>query len=73
MTAADLAILPVLVPTLTAPLALLAMRRHRPFGIAISVAGCLAMLAAVLALAQLSHVAQRATRAAERAGGEERP
>lgn len=34
---------------------------------------CVVVGAVVLALAQLSHVAQRATRAAERAGGEERP
>jgi multicomponent K+:H+ antiporter subunit D len=45
-----LAIAPLVVPALAAPLALIAMRRRRRVGVAISLAGCAAMLAAALAL-----------------------
>ncbi len=50
-----LPILPVAIPALAAPLALLAMRRRRGLGVAIGIAACLAQLAAALALmAQVS-------------------
>lgn len=45
-----LPILPVAIPALAAPLALLAMRRRRALGVAIGFAACLAQLAAALAL-----------------------
>ncbi|MEG3085116.1 monovalent cation/H+ antiporter subunit D [Sphingomonas sp. PB2P12] len=45
-----LVIAPVVIPALTAPVALLVMRRHRHVGVAVSLAGCVAMLAAALAL-----------------------
>lgn len=48
--AAHLPILPVVIPALAAPLALLVMRRRRRLGIAVSLASGLAMLAAALAL-----------------------
>ena len=51
MTFADhLPILPIVIPALAAPCALLVMRRRRGLGIAISLVSCLAMLAAALAL-----------------------
>jgi multicomponent K+:H+ antiporter subunit D len=51
VTALDhLIIAPVVIPAIAAPLALLAMRRRRRVGVAISLAGCVAMLAAALAL-----------------------
>ncbi|SFS09380.1 monovalent cation/H+ antiporter subunit D [Sphingomonas jatrophae] len=51
MTALDhLAIAPIVTPVIAAPLALLAMRRRRWAGVAISLAGCAAMLIAALAL-----------------------
>ncbi len=51
MTLADhLAILPIAIPALAAPFALLVMRRRRRLGIVISLASCLAMLASALAL-----------------------
>ena len=48
--AAHLAIAPVVIPALAAPLALLVMRRRRRLGVAISMAACRAMLAAALAV-----------------------
>ena len=49
MTALDhLVIAPVVIPAVVAPLALLAMRRRRRVGVAISMAGCVAMLVAAL-------------------------
>ncbi|RXD04961.1 monovalent cation/H+ antiporter subunit D [Sphingomonas sp. UV9] len=49
MTALDhLVIAPVVIPAIVAPLALLAMRRRRRVGVAISMAGCVAMLVAAL-------------------------
>ncbi len=48
--AAHLAILPVVIPALAAPLALLAMRRRRGLGVGIAFASCLALLASALAL-----------------------
>ena len=51
MSLADhLAILPVIIPALAGPFALLVMRRRRRFGIAISVVSCLALLACALTL-----------------------
>ncbi|UYV16038.1 monovalent cation/H+ antiporter subunit D [Porphyrobacter sp. ULC335] len=51
MTFADhLPILPVVIPALAAPLALLVMRRRRELGIVISLLSCLAMLACAIAL-----------------------
>lgn len=51
MSLADhLAILPVIIPALAGPAALLVMRRRRGLGIAISLVSCLAMLATALAL-----------------------
>ena len=51
MTLLDhLVIAPVVIPATVAPLALLAMRRRRRVGVALSLAGCAAMLAAALAL-----------------------
>ncbi|WP_076068395.1 monovalent cation/H+ antiporter subunit D [Sphingomonas montana] len=51
MTALDhLVIAPIVIPTIVAPLALLAMRRRRRVGVALSLAGCVAMLGAALAL-----------------------
>ncbi|GGE74466.1 monovalent cation/H+ antiporter subunit D [Sphingomonas prati] len=51
MTVLDhLVIAPVVIPAIVAPLALLAMRRRRRVGVALSLAGCVAMLAAALAL-----------------------
>ncbi len=51
MTLADhLAILPIAIPALAAPFALLVMRRRRRLGIVISLVSCLAMLASALAL-----------------------
>lgn len=50
MVAGDLAILPVIIPAVAAPLALLAMRRQRGVGVAISLIACLAMLAAAITL-----------------------
>jgi multicomponent K+:H+ antiporter subunit D len=47
---AHLAILPILIPALAAPLALLAMRRRRGLGVAMALVSCLALLAAALAL-----------------------
>ena len=48
--AQHLAIAPIVIPALAAPLALLVMRRRRRLGITISFASCFAMLAAALAL-----------------------
>ncbi len=49
MTALDqLLIAPVVIPAIVAPLALLAMRRRQRVGVAISMAGCVAMLVAAL-------------------------
>ena len=48
--AAHLPILPVVIPALAAPFALLMMRRRRGLGIAISLVSCLAMLATAVAL-----------------------
>ncbi len=48
--AGHLPILPVVIPALTAPLALLAMRRQPELGIAISLISCLALLGCALAL-----------------------
>ena len=48
--APHLAIAPIVIPALAAPLALLVMRRRRRLGIAISFVSCFAMLAAALAL-----------------------
>jgi multicomponent K+:H+ antiporter subunit D len=45
-----LVIAPVVIPAVTAPLALLAMRRRRQVGLAISLIGCFAMVCAALAL-----------------------
>ena len=51
MTALDhLVIAPIVIPAIVAPLALLAMRRRRRVGVALSLAGCVAMLGAALAL-----------------------
>lgn len=51
MTLADhLPILPVAIPALAAPLALLAMRRRRALALGIAFAACLAQLACALAL-----------------------
>ncbi|PKP63987.1 MAG: monovalent cation/H+ antiporter subunit D, partial [Alphaproteobacteria bacterium HGW-Alphaproteobacteria-9] len=51
MTLADhLPILPVAIPALAAPFALLVMRRRRALGINISLVSCLAMLASAIAL-----------------------
>ncbi|WBH15063.1 monovalent cation/H+ antiporter subunit D [Sphingomonas radiodurans] len=51
MTALDhLVIAPIVIPAIAAPLALLVMRRRRRVGVAISLAGCMAMLVAALAL-----------------------
>ena len=51
MTLADhLPILPVAIPALAAPVALLVMRRHRALAIGIGFAACLAQLAAALLL-----------------------
>ena len=51
MTLLDqLVIAPIVIPAIAAPLALLAMRRRRRVGVAISLAGCGAMLVAALAL-----------------------
>ena len=51
MTLADhLPVLPIVIPGLAAPIALLVMRRRRMLGVAISLVSCLAMLAAALAL-----------------------
>ncbi|MEN2787537.1 monovalent cation/H+ antiporter subunit D [Sphingomonas qilianensis] len=51
MTALDqLIIAPIVIPTIVAPLALLAMRRRRRVGVALSLAGCVLMLLAALAL-----------------------
>ncbi len=51
MTFADhLPILPVVIPALTAPLALLVMRRRQGLGVAISLVSCLALLVTALAL-----------------------
>ena len=51
MTFADhLPILPIAIPALAAPFALLVMRRRRALGVGISLVSCLAMLAAALAL-----------------------
>ena len=52
---AHLAILPIIIPALAAPLALLVMRRQRLLGQGIALVSCLAQLAAALALmAQVS-------------------
>jgi len=48
--AQHLPVLPVAIPALAAPLALLAMRRRRGLGVAIGIAACLAQLAVALAL-----------------------
>ncbi|UZK70810.1 monovalent cation/H+ antiporter subunit D [Sphingomonas sp. S1-29] len=45
-----LVIAPVVIPAIVAPLTLLAMRRRRRIGVALSLAGCTAMLVAALAL-----------------------
>lgn len=45
-----LAIAPVVIPALAAPIALLVMRRKRLYGVAISIASCAAMLVAALVL-----------------------
>jgi multicomponent K+:H+ antiporter subunit D len=50
---AHLMIAPVAIPALAAPLALIAMRRRRRVGVAISLIGCAAMLAAALTLLAL--------------------
>lgn len=51
MTLIDqLAIAPIVIPAITAPLTLLVMRRRRRLGAALSLAGCVAMLVAALAL-----------------------
>ncbi len=51
MTALDhLVIAPVVIPAVVAPLALLAMRRRRRVGVAISLTGCVALLIAAVAL-----------------------
>jgi multicomponent K+:H+ antiporter subunit D len=51
MTALDhLLIAPVVIPAVVAPLALLAMRRRRRVGVAISLAGCVALLVAAVGL-----------------------
>ena len=51
MTLVDhLVIAPVVIPAISAPLALLAMRRRRRIGVGISLAGCAAMLVAALIL-----------------------
>ena len=57
MTLADhLPVLPIIIPGLAAPIALLVMRRRRMLGVAISLVSCLAMLAAAVALlARVSH------------------
>lgn len=56
MTFADhLPILPIAIPALAAPLALLVMRRRRALGIGISLVSCLAMLASALALLMVAH------------------
>ncbi|MCK8455227.1 monovalent cation/H+ antiporter subunit D [Sphingomonas faeni] len=46
----QLVIAPVVIPAIVAPLALLAMRRRRRVGVALSLAGCVAMLIAALML-----------------------
>ncbi len=51
---AHLAIAPVVIPALAAPLALMAMRRTRRVGVGISFASCSAMLAAALVLLMAS-------------------
>lgn len=51
---AHLAIAPVVIPALAAPIALLAMRRKRRLGVGISFASCLAMLVAALVLLSAS-------------------
>ena len=48
--AAHLPVLPILIPALAAPLALLAMRRRRALGVAIALASCLALLACAIAI-----------------------
>ena len=45
-----LAIAPIVIPAITAPIALLVMRRRRHVGVAVSLAGCIAMLVAALVL-----------------------
>ena len=56
MTLSDhLPILPIIIPALAAPIALLVMRRRRALGIVISLASCLAMLAAALGLLLSGH------------------
>ena len=51
MTAIDhLLIAPIVVPAVTAPVTMLVMRRRRLFSLYLSLAGCVAMLAAALAL-----------------------
>ena len=51
MTLLDhLVIAPVVIPAIVAPLAMLAMRRRRRVGVALSLAGCAAMLVVALAL-----------------------
>jgi multicomponent K+:H+ antiporter subunit D len=55
MTLAEhLPILPIVIPALAAPAALLVMRRSRALGIGISTAACLAMLGAAMALLVVS-------------------
>ena len=51
---AHLAIAPVVIPALAAPIALLVMRRKRRLGVGISFASCAAMLVAALALLSAS-------------------
>jgi len=48
--ASHLIIAPVLIPAVVAPFALLVMRRRRRVGVALSLFGCVAMLAAAIAL-----------------------
>ena len=50
ITLDHLVIAPVVIPAITAPIALLVMRRRRHVGVAVSLAGCFAMLVAALAL-----------------------